>query len=668
MNAAGSATAATRLMLLSFAAASLLHADRAPLWCSITAACGVLWHWLHANGRFALPGRAIRLVLTLLLIGGVMASFGTLNGLAAGSTLLMAMGGVKLLEARAPRDAVVVTTVALILVLAAALDRQALLRLPLYLATGWLALATLAALGSHAAQLRTRHALRLSGAAMLAAIPFALLAFVLVPRLPGALWSLPGGETAQTGLSDEMSPGSISELAISDEIAFRVRFDDDVPPPEQRYWRGPVLHEFDGFTWRRARSMAAAPAQPVVFESAPLRYEVMLEPHGQPYLFALDTAASIDAPRHYRTFDGQLLGYRAVTAPLIYQAVSHTQWRHPGNLSVLGRRLDTRLPEGRNPRSHELARTLRAQSGSDADYAQRVMRYFGSNGFEYSLVPPLLQRDSVDDLLFNTGLGFCGHFASAYVTLMRAAGVPARVVTGYLGGTWNSIGGYYAVRQSDAHAWAEVWIDGEGWVRFDPTAMVAPERLQRGLAEFLPGARSAASALVQDSDWLRALRDSWDAAGSWWQERVVQFNAARQRDLLGWLGLGNLDYRGMAALLLGGALLWGALLLLLATRRRRAPLDPVARTWNRYVALLAQHGLHTASHEGPDSIRRRATAAWPMAATALQHFTSLYAQSRFGRSPDAASGPALRAALRAVQRTLKQIRHAQEAGGKRSPP
>src|SRR5690606_6124404 len=281
------AGAPARLMLLSFAAACLLHADRAPLWCTVTAACGVLWHWLHTTGRVALPARATRLVLTALLIGGVLASFGTLNGLAAGTTLLVAMGGVKRLEARAPRDTVVVVTVALILVLAAALDRQDLLRLPLYLATGWLALGTLAALGSHRARARTRDALRLAGGAMLAAIPFAVLAFVLVPRLPGALWSLPGGGTAHTGLSDEMSPGSISELALSDEMAFRVRFEDVAPPMNERYWRGPVLHEFDGFTWRRSRNFASAPPQQVELVSAPLRYEVMLEPHGQQYLFAL---------------------------------------------------------------------------------------------------------------------------------------------------------------------------------------------------------------------------------------------------------------------------------------------------------------------------------------------------------------------------------------------
>lgn len=649
----------SRLMLLSFAAACALHLDRAPAWCTVTAACGILWHWLHVTGRLALPGRWLRYVLTAVLLGGVLMSFGTLNGLAAGSTLLMAMGGVKLLETRAQRDAVVVTTVALILVLAAGLDRQQLLRLPLYLATGWLALATLAALGNHAARLSARRALRDAGGAMLLAIPFAVLAFVLVPRLPGALWSMGGGDTAQTGLSDEMSPGSISDLAISDTIAFRVRFEDEAPPPRLRYWRGPVLHDFDGFTWRGARNGSTAPRQPVEYLSAAVRYQVMLEPHGQPYLFALDASAEVQGHRHLRSFDGQLLSHRPVTSPLIYRGVSHVQWRNPGELSILGRRLDTRLPEGRNPRSLALARQLRAQSRDDADYAARMMAYFGTGGFEYSLTPPLLNFDSVDDLLFNTRLGFCGHFASAYVTLMRAAGVPARVVTGYLGGSWNPVGGYYVVRQSEAHAWAEVWLDGQGWVRFDPTGMVAPERLQRGLSEFLPEARSAADALVQNTGWLRALRDTWDAAGSFWQERIVHFNAARQRDLLGWLGLRNIDYRGMAALLLAGALLWGAALLALARVRAASggpKPDPLGRLWGRYVDLLRRRGVKIEPHEGPDAIRRRARRALPAAEAQIERFCLGYMTLRFGRDDRHTSLQDLRRELRDIARATAGVR------------
>lgn len=643
-----------RLMLCAFAAACLLHADRAPAWCTVTVGCSLLWHWLHLDGRLALPGRWVRHVLTAILLGAVILSFGTLNGLSAGSALLMAMGGAKLLETRTARDAVVVTTVALILVLAAGLDRQGLLRLPLYLATCWLALATIAALGSHRAAHSPLLAFRRAGHTMLLAIPFAVLAFVLVPRLPGALWSMPGSEQAQTGLSDEMSPGSISDLAISENPAFRVRYEGTAPPPNQRYWRGPVLHDFDGNTWRNQRGRGGANTPAVQYLSAPVRYQVMLEPHNRNWLFTLDAGAEVRDRRHYRTFDGQFLASRPVTSPVIYQGVSYLSWTNPQELSTVGRRIDTRLPAGRNPRALALARTLRAEAGTDADYAARVMRFFAEGGFEYTLTPPQQITDSVDDLLFNARLGFCGHFASAYVTLMRAAGVPARVVTGYLGGTLNSVSGYYLVRQSDAHAWAEVWLDGQGWVRFDPTAMVAPGRMERGLGELLPESRSAAAAFVQQAGWLRGLRDAWDAAGSWWRERVVNFNSGTQRDLLAWLGLGDIDYRGMAALLLGGAIAWGLVLAtFLRLRTPRTRRDALGQLWQRYLVLLQRRGLHIAAHEGPEGIRRRAQRQWPAAADAIGHLTRSYENLRFGpggMAAAAAAMPQLRHEFRAIAR------------------
>lgn len=623
------AGAPARLMLLAFGAACLLHVDRAPPWCTAVAAINILACWRGDLRR--LPGW-LRLPLTLTVVAFVLLTFGTLNGVAAGSALLMGMGALKLLETRTHRDGVVVTVVALILVLSAGLDRQDLWRLPLFLLVAWMALAAIAAMGSAQAAASARLSFRRAGADMLFAVPFAVLAFILVPRLPGALWSMPGGGQGQTGLSDEMSPGSISDLAVSDAIAFRVRFNDAAPPPSQRYWRGPVLHDFDGNTWRNERGAASAPRQAVEYLGERVDYQVILEPHGQPWLFALDTAQALQGRRHFQMPDGQLLAFQPVTSPVSYDGVSWLRVRHAGPLPATARRRDTRLPGGRNPRTVQMAREMRAQAADDAAYAASVMRYFATGGFEYTLTPPQLDYNSVDDLLFNTRLGFCGHFASAFVTLMRAAGVPARVVTGYLGGTLNPVGGYYLLRQSDAHAWAEVWLDGEGWVRFDPTGEVAPGRLQRGLGDLLPATRSAATNFVQQTSWLRDLRDRWDAAGTWWRERVVNFNSAQQRTLLSRLGLGRIDYRGMALLLLAGVTAWCALLLFWARPRMPArPQDALGRVWSRYLKLLEKRGLPVAAHEGPEAIRRRAQRAWPEAASHIGEFTRGYAQLRFGR-------------------------------------
>jgi transglutaminase-like putative cysteine protease len=642
-----------RLVLLTLGCACLLHVDRTPLWVSAAVALNIIVAW-RSGGQLNAP-RWLRYLLTPLLMGMVIASFGTLNGVSAGSALLMSMGALKLLETRTHRDGVVVTVVALILVLSAGLDRQELWRLPLFLAVAWLALATIAAMGSVRAAASMRVALRRAGGPMLLAVPFAVLAFIFVPRLPGALWNMPGGEQAQTGLGEQMSPGGISDLAVSDAIAFRVRFDGAPPPAELRYWRGPVFHDFDGNTWRNVRGRSSAPRPPVEFISGRVGYQVTLEPLFPPWLFTLDTPESLEGRRHMQAPDGQFISLQPIGSTITYEAVSWLQTRNPGLLSTLARRRDTTLPPGRNNRTAELARRLRSEAASDADYAGRVMRYFAEGGFEYTLTPPQLDYNSIDDLLFNTRLGFCGHFASAFVTLMRAANVPARVVTGYHGGTWNPVGGYFIVRQSEAHAWAEVWLDGNGWVRFDPTSMVAPGRLQRSLSELLPATRSAASNFVQQNSWMRNLRDSWDAAGSWWRERVVKFNAAQQRGLLAKLGLGGIDYRGMMLLLLAGMAAWGGLLLFMQRPWRslvRRP-DAAGRLWLRYLALLEKRGLDIADHEGPEAIRRRAQRAWPEAADAVKEFTRDYTRLRFGRQQAGAEThalPRLRRQLRVIAR------------------
>jgi transglutaminase-like putative cysteine protease len=647
-----------RIMLTAFAGGALLHVDRAPYWCLGVALAAVIWHFLHSQGRLRLPPKSLRIILTLALFAGIAASFQTVSGLPAGTALLLVMGSAKLLETRSQRDAAVVATVSLVLVLAACLDRQSLLRLPLYLACGWAALATIAALGGARAATSATRAFGTAGRTLLLALPMAALCFVLVPRMQGALWSMPASEQAQTGLADEMSPGSISELAVSEDIAFRASFEGAAPPPAQRYWRGPVLHDFDGYTWRRQTGVGA-PLQEAVPLSAPLRYHVLLEPTGRAYLFGIDSIASIEGRRNFRAFDGQVLASRAVTEAVAYDGVSYLQTRFEGELSTTGRRLDTRLPAGRNLRSIALARELRARATSDRQYATMVLDYFRDAGFEYTLTPPLLDKDSVDDLIFNTRLGFCGHFASAYATMMRAAGVPARVVTGYLGGNWNPIGGYYAIRQSQAHAWTEIWIDGEGWVRIDPTAVVAPERLQQGGSELLARSGSAFDSLFGDATWLRDLRDAWDAASNWWQERVVKFNRGAQLALLKRLGLDDIDYPGMVMLLAGGVILWGLVLWGIAARQPRhtAP-DALARTWNRFIALLAARGIAIAAHDGPRAIAARAAARLPAAAAEITDFTRRYEQLRFGTAEQDDT------AIRAMRNQLRQIARATAAGNR----
>jgi hypothetical protein len=326
---------ARNLMLLAFGTAVLLHVDRTPAWSTGVAIAAFGWQLAHLRWRVPLPGVVLRTLIALGLLLLTMASYQTVSGLAAGGTLLLVMGSAKLLEVRGLRDARVVAMVALALLLAACLDRQSLLRVPPYLFVGWSALSALTAMGSQG-NVHPRRAIAASGRALLIALPLAVLSFVLVPRLPGALWGIPPSEEATTGLGEEMSPGSISELSISEDVAFRVRFEGPAPPPDRRYWRGPVLHDFDGYTWRRRNGPGAVrqhwePAAPE------LRYEVMLEPTSRSYLFGLDTISRISGRRNFLTFDGQAIATRAITAPIVYQGVSHVEVRFQGPLSLTGR-------------------------------------------------------------------------------------------------------------------------------------------------------------------------------------------------------------------------------------------------------------------------------------------------------------------------------------------
>jgi protein-glutamine gamma-glutamyltransferase len=622
-------------------AGTLLSVDRVPAWVPVAALVLAGWRiWVAARPTRSqrLPGAAVRNFLAILLIAAVLVTFRALNGLSAGTALLILMGGCKLLETRSRRDLFVVVGAALFLLLAACLDRQDLLRAPLYLGQVWLCCAALAVIAYAPTATEgpvfdqgfdNRSAVLLAGRTLLLAAPLAIVLFVFFPRLAGAFWSLPRGDTASTGLSDTMSPGSITDLTASYEIAFRARFEGAAPPPAMRYWRGPVLHNFDGYTWRR---LYATPyVRPTLeYLGKPYRYQVILEPSSQRWWFALDTLQHPPPGDTVLTDDNELISRQPITDTTVYKGVSYTSVKFTSPLPEISRRRDTATPP-RNPHSREFARELRARSGSDGAYVAAVLEFLRTGGFKYTLTPPPLGADSVDEFLFNTRLGFCGHFASAFVVLMRAAGVPAHVVTGYLGGDWNPVGGYFVVRQSDAHAWAEVWLEGRGWTRVDPTAVVEPGRLDRGILDLLPEAGSAQARLVRRSTWLTALVQRWDAANAWWTEHVVKFDFRSQIGILESLGIDSPDARDLGWAFAAGLLLWMAWI---AWEYGRSPGGPpqdrVALAYARLCRKLAKAGLGRAPHQGPLAYADTVSLRRPDLASSLRPLLEQYAHLRFG--------------------------------------
>jgi transglutaminase-like putative cysteine protease len=613
----------------AFAGGVLLNLDRVPLWAAAAALLLIAWRLSSARTGARLPGTVARALLALVVVAVVLLRFHTLNGLAAGTALLMLMAALKLLETRARRDQFVMVGAGLFLLLAACLDRQSLVRVPLYALQAWLCCSALAVVAS--AGCGGRAALRLAGRSLLLALPLAVLLFLFFPRLPGAFWAIPRGGQALTGLSDTMSPGSIVKLVANYDPAFRVQFTGRAPPPEERYWRGPVLHVFDGYTWRRAPGVFPR-RQRLEYLGTAYRYRVALEPTRQRWWFALDTPAQSPDANVLLTYDNQLLGNEPLSEPVSFDAVSYTRTRALEPLGTFGRQQDTApLPPGMNPRSVALAQTLRQRAGSDADFVQATLEYLRTGGFEYTLTPEPLGADPVDDFLFNTRAGFCGHYASAFVTLMRAANVPARVVTGYLGGEWNPIGGYFVVRQSDAHAWAEVWLEGRGWSRIDPTAVVAPERLRRGVFDLLPDALTTPERLLRSSAWLTRALQRWDAANAWWSDHVVKFDYSAQLDLLGRFGIRSPDVRYLGWAFMLALLGWLALIAWHIGRSARpASPDTLARAYARLCRKLERIGPPRAPHQGPLSFAETVTARRPDLRHSIHALLARYAQLRYG--------------------------------------
>jgi protein-glutamine gamma-glutamyltransferase len=643
------------------AAAVLLHAAQVPAWISITALGLVAWRLAAVLGPVRLPGGVLRVALGLSLVAAVFAQFHTLNGLAPGTAMLMLMAAIKLLETRTRRDQYVVIGGALFLLLAACLYAQELAWLPIYGADALLCCSALAVVaytpgGDEAALprpagLRTREAVALAGRTLLYAIPLAIPLFLFFPRLPGHFWGLTSGGGAVTGLGDTLTPGSITRLTASYDIAFRVRFAGKPPPPDERYWRGPVLERFDGATWKSGRH-ALAEAQQLDCLSRPYLYHVYLQPTFSRWWLALDTVMDSPSASVRYTDDWQLIAAHPVSQPVSYSAVSCTHSQSLTPLSRAARLADTQLPPQRNPRTLAFASQLRRRAGSDGAFVQAVLTFLRTGGFSYSLTPPPLGGEPVDDFLFHTRTGFCGHYASAFVDMMRAGGIPARVVTGYLGGQWNPYDGTFIVRQSDAHAWAEVWLDGRGWTRVDPTAVVAPERLYRGILDLLPGAVSAPERWVHAWPWLGAALERWEALNGWWNERVVGFNYHSQLDLLGKLGFRSPGLRDAGWVFAATLLAWLAWVSWqLGKGGGKPPPDRLARAYTRLCRKLARIGLPRAPHQGPLAYAQAVIRFRPDLANRVGRLLQVYAELRFGSG----SGPTHARDLRAFERAVARL-------------
>jgi transglutaminase-like putative cysteine protease len=544
-----------------------------------------------ASRRRPLP-TTLRLLLILAMLAAVYWQAGLRFGRDTGCALLAAMLAIKASELRSIRDARSLLGFALFAPFAAFLLDQGPITMVLALAAVLAALLCMQQLADEEALTEAPLPVQLRGIAKLAllGLPLALAAFWLFPRLGSPLWGIPERAMARPGLSDEMTPGEWIDLMADDTPALRVQFFGAAPPPAQRYWRGPVLLDFDGRRWTAPRWHADATPPPV--QSSPVHwdYQIDYEPTDRRLLVALDLP--LQAPADARLDpDYTLRSDRPLGSMTRWRLQSAAPRQFQATLPEALRREALRLPPGFNPRTLALARQWRQQAGSDDNAVVRRMLSWIHSEFAYTLDTPLLGHDSVDEFLFEQKAGFCEHFSSAFVVAMRAAGIPARVVTGYVGGVRNPLGGYWIVRRMDAHAWAEVWLAGRGWVRVDPTAEVAPERIYDTLEDRLGQARGARDTPL---DW--RVGDLGDWLRREWNDLVLSFDANRQQQLLRPFGIDRLEPAqliGLFASFALAALGWMAWLLARGERER----DPLLRAWHRLDRGYVRHGLARAAHE-----------------------------------------------------------------------
>lgn len=642
-------------ILLALVVAIVPQLSRLPVWVIVW--CAAAWGYLFLSLRkkWPLPGRLLRNILTFSGILGLLFTFRTI-GADAYTGLLAVMAGIKPFEIRNHRDRMITLFLAYFTVIACLLQSESL-TITIYMFISVL-ITTAALIRINNPQDDFRRQLGLSARIMGEAIPLMVILFFLFPRMPGSLFGFSRAAAGKAGFSDSMSPGSVTSLAENHEIAFRAEFKGKIPPPTLLYWRGIVLKEFDGRTWLRDYQ---EPEQLQLIEGErPEEYTITLEPHGNKWLFALDVPAKAPPAGTLHT-DSTLISKRRVNRTLRYEMQSYAIW---DSSRIPPEPVYTRLPASGNPKSRVLAQTLAKNGGNPEQIAGRMLGYFKTNGFVYTLEPPALGRDPIDTFLFRTKKGYCEHYASALAFIMRAAGVPSRVVGGYLGGEINPYGNYLIVRQSHAHAWVEVWDQRKGWIRVDPTSAVAPERINAGTEGLFPLERVTGTYIAGIINFLRF---GWDSINLQWEAWFSGYSYDQQMAFLRKLGIGiDSGEAPLIALLIILGLMFiivGGYTVIHFRGRRKT--DPVRDLYENFCGKLGRSGFQKKPGQGPRDYAAEVIRKRPDLRETVSVITECYIRLRYAPVADGKALDSLRAAIRAFKPSGNQLEKT-EAGIQKS--
>ena len=644
-------------LLLVMILAYLPHLRWMPWWVSVFFALLLGLHLLSTQSRYGRTVSFLRLPLALLALAGVLITWGGKIGPWSGGALLSLMLGIKALEINGYRDRIIALLTACVLIFITVLFSESLLMGAYILGVCWVILGSLCSLHG----LTPRAALHSSGLLLVQALPLALIVFLFFPRLPGSIFGLNQVSTSgRTGLSPTLSPGSISQLIPSRAPAFRAAFDGPPPPQDRLYWRAAVLCDYDGREWTPGFLRHRTETRPVQGVDNLHRMHITLEAHQSHMLPALDIP--IKHSQNSLLAPGRVLrSQKPVTHALRYQLTSATEVLWPPLLPNERQAcisIDTRT----NPRTQDLVQRICPAQAAAQKRLSAIETFFDEHDFAYSLSPPLLpRRNPIDAFLFQTRAGYCEHYAQAAAWMARAAGIPARIVVGYQGGKPNPMGDYILVRQSDAHAWVEVWLPKQGWTRMDPTSLVAPQRIEQGVDRIHPDLSTSPVWDVQGLQWMQAAWDqaqmTWDALNYSWREWVVGYTLDKQSRFLTFLGLRANVWSilpTVIGIVLGAFLLSMLILAGILYRSREQKQDQSLVLYRRFLQKLGKIGIRPSGHEGPQDVAQQVIELRPDLQDDVDKITNLYIAQRFQPQSESQGLRKLRQAVRSFRpRTIK---------------
>lgn len=592
------------------------------------------WRFIGIWKQNWLPTKLIIFLLTVCGLALIYSQHQGVLGRDAGTRLFVIALALKLLEIKSERDLYLITYLAFIVAASQFLYEQSLLMAAYILFVCCVLLATLVCINS--AKPQPTAALKKAGIILAQALPIAIVLFILFPRVEAPKWLLFNEKhQAKSGLSDSMEPGSISDLGLSDELVFRVKFTGALPPPGQRYWRGPVLSHTDGKRWSQVKEMEFGQfLDKPFFKGPPYEYTLLMEPQDKNWVYALDMPAEYALPLK-RNANYQLITSENPDKRSEYKITSYLSY-NTGYISRTEYKDAMQLPGETSGKIKQLVKQLHGFDSTPDDFIRNLLNHFRKEDFHYTLTPPLMEDNPIETFLFETRYGFCSHYAAAFVYLMRVADIPARVVTGYQGGELNNAGNFLEIRQAEAHAWAEVWLKNKGWVRFDPTAAVAPERIERNIniEQLVPGGiisyMPTSAAAQQAFNWLKQTRQLWSNIDYNWQRWVINYNSKNQSRFLSSFGIA--DIKAVVYWMVGSIGLITAILSWLLLHQKQKAIDPVLSIYNRFCKRIAKRGLLRGRSEGAKDFAKRVKIKLPEQAAAIGQITALFIKLRYGKN------------------------------------